>query len=191
MKEVILIRYRPIYLLVKLRIERNIWALLESYLCLVSTEFLSSFSLYRKTFGWPRASLIEQRGCTKIYQKILWIAPPILSSSTNSVESKGLAAHWLKICIETHTKCGQSSKQGWLPTRVLDVGSLEDPFLSLHISCSDSSTSSSATYISLSHCWGEAQMKQLYDQICTRCAKTSASRNCQRHFKKQSSLQEN
>ncbi|KAL2061615.1 hypothetical protein VTL71DRAFT_6992 [Oculimacula yallundae] len=80
-----------------------------------------------------------------------------VSSRTDSYESWNLATTWLSTCISSHPKCNVSRTQEWLPTRILDLGTLEDPIL-----CLQTSTSSlSSSYMTLSHCWGKLEIQQL------------------------------
>jgi Heterokaryon incompatibility protein (HET) len=69
-----------------------------------------------------------------------------------------VATRWLQHCRTNHFKCNQTPKVNWLPTRVLDVGTLNNPDFCLHIT---SDISPESPYITLSHCWGNIKIKQL------------------------------
>ena len=59
---------------------------------------------------------------------------------------------WINECCENHDACYSDEEAGFLPTRVIDVGSVdgaEDPHL-----FEPSPTSLKAQYVALSHCWG-------------------------------------
>ncbi|KAN0089660.1 HET domain containing protein [Hyaloscypha variabilis] len=71
-----------------------------------------------------------------------------LSDSTNSSTSFEQVATWLDEC-RSHSNCGVPS-QTVLPTRVIDVGHLNDPQPFLF-----ESGDLVAPYIALSHCWGK------------------------------------
>jgi hypothetical protein len=80
------------------------------------------------------------------------------SSNTDSVSSWTTATNWLQSCIESHPKCSRSLDHSWLPTRVIDVGSISNPDLRLRITNLASPVS---PYATLSHCWGKLKIKQL------------------------------
>jgi hypothetical protein len=62
-----------------------------------------------------------------------------------------MVTRWVQHCAKTHTKCNRTAHEKLLPTRILDVGTADDPHLKLHIS---NKASSSSQYVTLSHCWG-------------------------------------
>lgn len=55
---------------------------------------------------------------------------------------------WLEHCISNHSECG-SGQEKPLPTRVLDIGSLEEPSLRVY-----ETQGEKGQYACLSHCWG-------------------------------------
>lgn len=81
------------------------------------------------------------------------------SSNTGSRETWDVATRWLHQCRTKHSKCNQAPQANWLPTRVLDVGTSSKPSLRLHLA-NDSSPKS--LYITLSHCWGQIEIKRLF-----------------------------
>jgi hypothetical protein len=47
-----------------------------------------------------------------------------LQGETNSTAAIELAKSWIHRCLQEHTVCGKST-DGWLPTRLIEVGSEE------------------------------------------------------------------
>jgi Heterokaryon incompatibility protein (HET) len=78
--------------------------------------------------------------------------------NTGSKETWDVALQWLQHCKTTHSKCNQTSQANWLPTRVLNVGTFSEPCLRLHIT---DERPPNSQYITLSHCWGQLQIKRL------------------------------
>lgn len=70
---------------------------------------------------------------------------PDLASETNYTVAKA----WLQKCCETHKECPQDINMP-LPTRVIDVGILEDPPAPRLLV----SSGAMGRYTALSHCWG-------------------------------------
>jgi hypothetical protein len=69
----------------------------------------------------------------------------------------------LRQCRDTHTKCQsmRPSRQrtgGFLPTRMIDVGRIEDSIVRL---TETDGHAGETPYIALSHCWGDSQPLQL------------------------------
>ncbi|KAF4865093.1 Proline-rich receptor-like protein kinase PERK9 [Colletotrichum siamense] len=62
-----------------------------------------------------------------------------------------LFKEWLRVCDEEHNHQFESEVE--LPTRVLDVGTNENPILRLH----EKQRSTFGQYVALSHCWGTGQ----------------------------------
>jgi hypothetical protein len=59
----------------------------------------------------------------------------------------------LQQCLHHHKSCHPASHdQGFVPTRLLDVGSTSDA--NVHL-CDDTSCLTGASYVVLSHCWGK------------------------------------
>ena len=70
-----------------------------------------------------------------------------------------MAIKWLADCKQSHSICNQYAQSNWLPTRVLDVSpNLNDDVFQL---IDGSALSDSSTYITLSHCWGQADFIKL------------------------------
>lgn len=94
--------------------------------------------------NWPG----QQRNQRVIYQA---------SSGTDSEESWETGANWLRQCSSCHSKCG-GQIESQLPTRILDVGSSQCPSLRLYI---NTLGATAAHYLTLSHCWGQLNIKRL------------------------------
>ena len=100
-----------------------------------------------------------------------------LDKGTSSVLSVNMAKHWIDTCCQSHPHCkSEPELQTWHPTRLVLVGSLDKPSLSLQVG---KQIPSSASYVSLSHCWGKIKMFKLltgnleelqksipFDQLC-------------------------
>lgn len=72
-----------------------------------------------------------------------------LTENIGSDATFDVAKYWLKVCLETHTaKCATEISQ--LPTRVIDVGALDEAQVSLHISREEEI----GHWLTLSHCGG-------------------------------------
>ena len=83
----------------------------------------------------------------------------LIRPNTSSDAAWGLALDWLVDCKENHPKCREAEpRNGWNPSRLLDVGTLEDPTLRLY---DTSSTSEDLMYTTLSHCWGKIPIHRL------------------------------
>ncbi|KAK2612607.1 hypothetical protein QQS21_001379 [Conoideocrella luteorostrata] len=72
-------------------------------------------------------------------------------ASTGCQEGLQLGRAWLHNCIANHKSCGPRQPETWLPTRILDVGSVDDPTVRLVLS---SSLDMDTQYAALSHRWG-------------------------------------
>ncbi|KAF2740107.1 HET-domain-containing protein, partial [Polyplosphaeria fusca] len=63
----------------------------------------------------------------------------------------------MRECLTNHSQCSRPSS-GWLPTRVIDVGSRDgsvDPRLIITADVQFECTQEEQRYVSLSHCWGK------------------------------------
>ncbi|CCM06808.1 uncharacterized protein FIBRA_09109 [Fibroporia radiculosa] len=81
-------------------------------------------------------------------------------SSTSSEASFGLAKQWLAKCLRDHSTCRSiPDKDPWIPTRLLDVGSSESEEDTRLVITNN--LSPYTLYMTLSHCWGSAQIVQL------------------------------
>ncbi|RTE82367.1 hypothetical protein BHE90_003060 [Fusarium euwallaceae] len=83
-----------------------------------------------------------------------------LTTEAGQQEIAELVKHqWLERCCTLHKRCGglQDRHQGLppLPTRVLDVGTLEQPHLRLHVA----GIGEREEYTCLSYCWGTGVLK--------------------------------
>lgn len=76
-----------------------------------------------------------------------------ISGDTSSAESFQQVRSWLDICIKNHPKCHTDSQNGFLPTRLIDLGLLEAQTEPRLIN-SKGLSSEGLQYIVLSHGWG-------------------------------------
>jgi hypothetical protein len=96
-----------------------------------------------------------------------------ISSHTvlSALPSFNVAKEWLQRCLTTHDMCKREDPPT-LPTRVLDVGSVDgsvEPYLFI-------SNGKRADYVALSHCWGgDIPAKTTLQTLATRCASTPMS----------------
>jgi|SRR5436853_3533259 len=76
------------------------------------------------------------------------------SEHIDSVESWECAQRWLQKCSTDHPDCRSNLHYSphEYPTRLLDIGRSEAAYIRL---CEASELPSNATYMTLSHCWGE------------------------------------
>jgi hypothetical protein len=81
----------------------------------------------------------------------IFTSRPVANDSSSEACFK-MAQYWLKTCLETHCSLCQVQGSLSLPTRVLDVGVLESPFVNLYIS-----NGRHGQWLTLSHCWGKTQ----------------------------------
>jgi hypothetical protein len=72
-------------------------------------------------------------------------------TSSGSRENLQLAKMWLHNCMHSHLSCNPPKTANWLPSRLLHVGSQDEPVLRLILS---SSISLESQYAALSHRWG-------------------------------------
>lgn len=84
-------------------------------------------------------------------------APYVPTSSTSSPQCLALIGHWLEQCTLSHDRCNASSRNAWVPTRLLDLGSIENPFVRLVVVREATTTGAlREPYGTLSHCWGRS-----------------------------------
>jgi hypothetical protein len=79
-------------------------------------------------------------------------------SHTGYETSFALAKHWMTTCKEDHQLCNKAKRPGvetQLPTRVIAVGSEEDPTVHLLLT-----GGRRGRYTALSHCWGKSTIIQ-------------------------------
>ncbi|CAM1508857.1 Fc.00g025960.m01.CDS01 [Cosmosporella sp. VM-42] len=79
-----------------------------------------------------------------------------VQETTGSSATLDLAYFWFRECASHHKKCKNLpiSTEGWLPSRLLDVGSDEDTHWKLLISATDIKESTTPAYLTLSYQWG-------------------------------------
>lgn len=75
-----------------------------------------------------------------------------------------LASAWLRGCLEGHAECSSDAKSidGWLPTRLVDVGEQFSPALRL---VEGSRLPTQTPYAALSHRWGNAKQPRLTGDV--------------------------
>ncbi|KAF2687503.1 HET-domain-containing protein [Lentithecium fluviatile CBS 122367] len=78
----------------------------------------------------------------------------IPSSSTDSAQSWELISQWLNRCAQNHGRCNAPIPKPWGPTRLLDIGTVDDGDVRLVTQAEG--LSSKQPYATLSHCWGIA-----------------------------------
>jgi hypothetical protein len=82
-----------------------------------------------------------------------------IESSTGSLACVNLASYWLSTCQTKHAECRAATHIKYpLPLRVIDVGSFGESSVRLFIS---DSSPKYAKYLTLSHCWGSANILKL------------------------------
>ncbi|KAL8783921.1 MAG: hypothetical protein Q9195_009240 [Heterodermia aff. obscurata] len=72
------------------------------------------------------------------------------SHSTWSTAEIRLAQCWINVCLKSHRKC-HPTQASFIPSRLIDVGTIEDPIIKL---CEGTSVAPHAEYTTLSHSWG-------------------------------------
>jgi hypothetical protein len=78
--------------------------------------------------------------------------PPLLSDSTDSADTLGLARTWIQDCLENHDKFKNKSLQKWRPTRLLKIDSPYPDYISLDVDSKQPSLVEFEPYMTLSHC---------------------------------------
>lgn len=80
-----------------------------------------------------------------------WSVKRDVIPDNGSDEAITLLKAWIDDCVENHAECRDlDSTQTQLPTRVIDVGSIESLTVKLFVT-----NSLQAPYVALSHCWGK------------------------------------
>ncbi|KZL71664.1 heterokaryon incompatibility protein [Colletotrichum tofieldiae] len=85
------------------------------------------------------------------------LIPSVAQESTGSSATLDLAYSWFHKCASHHNnRCKNLpiSTEGWLPSRLLDVGSHEDTHWKLLVSATDVTESPTPAYLTLSYRWG-------------------------------------
>ncbi|KAH7308975.1 heterokaryon incompatibility protein-domain-containing protein [Stachybotrys elegans] len=89
--------------------------------------------------------------------------PPLqLDVDMSSPASLNMVEHWYRSCCSSHTLCNRQARQlreGWLPSRLLYIGSNGDACWRLIVVSQD--LSDSAPYVTLSYRWGPNQSVKL------------------------------
>lgn len=130
----------------------------------------------RRMSGFPYGSL--KPGFQQMYRFDIWWSGPWTFSrpgeiepsnsvhpaqhqiSTSSYEHFVLAKTWLRRCLQKHPKCRERlNPMFWSPTRLIDVG---EPSLARCAKlCVVAELPQRPTYLTLSHCWGGADIAKL------------------------------
>ncbi|KAJ8059284.1 hypothetical protein OCU04_012249 [Sclerotinia nivalis] len=95
---------------------------------------------------------LKLRRSPKIYN----MAVENLDRNSNTSQSLPLVKEWLNVCKRLHPKCINSQRQGFVPTRLIDVHG-SNPRLRL----SSSFKGDCVQYATLSHCWGSPEKEIL------------------------------
>ncbi|KAI0512605.1 heterokaryon incompatibility protein-domain-containing protein [Xylaria bambusicola] len=72
-------------------------------------------------------------------------------ASTGSNENLRLSNAWLQHCLANHTRCAPDRQDPWLPSRLIDVGTVKNETVRLVLG---SSLDIRSPYAALSHRWG-------------------------------------
>ncbi|KAH6637575.1 heterokaryon incompatibility protein-domain-containing protein [Boeremia exigua] len=89
-------------------------------------------------------------------------ASQVISKNTASCESLRVAQQWIHDCSSGHLSCKMETRDTqWYPTRLLDLGDLNQEDLSEVRLISTASHSPKGHYTTLSHRWGDAEFLQL------------------------------
>ncbi|KAH7335103.1 heterokaryon incompatibility protein-domain-containing protein, partial [Pyrenochaeta sp. MPI-SDFR-AT-0127] len=83
--------------------------------------------------------------------------------STNSMEAWNRASRWINKCTTEHGCCAHLTSSGsvtWYPTRLIEISSNDEPEKHIRL-IETKDTAPSGPYITLSHCWGNANMVRL------------------------------
>ncbi|KPM43820.1 hypothetical protein AK830_g2815 [Neonectria ditissima] len=80
---------------------------------------------------------------------------PALESTGRSNTAPTTGLRWLTHCLSSHQHCNEprQSVQGWLPTRLLDIGDADDSNWRLCETSEDAISPPSASYMTLSYRW--------------------------------------
>ncbi|KAH6662148.1 hypothetical protein B0J14DRAFT_309510 [Halenospora varia] len=81
-----------------------------------------------------------------------------ITVSTGSKEIFSLASHWLQDCVLHHDRSCSSSRNKFLPSRLIDTGPSSDIQARL---CYSRELLPRARYFTLSHRWGQAEILSL------------------------------
>ncbi len=88
-----------------------------------------------------------------------------LGKSTESEKSWSQVVEWMTDCAQRHPKCvRRHMSQDFVPTRLLDVGSLRSPWPPEAVRVVETAAEGiHAPYVTLSHCWGVKDFVRLKD----------------------------
>ncbi|KAI9688712.1 MAG: hypothetical protein M1822_001069 [Bathelium mastoideum] len=92
--------------------------------------------------------------------KAAGVLPPHADTGyhTNSPSSWKLIESLLDQCVKHHKQCKASFQRDWYPKRLIDVGTYDDESVRLVIT---EDTAVDGVYLTLSHCWGGANILKL------------------------------
>ncbi|KAE9372587.1 HET-domain-containing protein [Stipitochalara longipes BDJ] len=110
------------------------------------SEYAQSWSM---GFCGIKLSAIEGDPVTSLMPGVFTSRP--VADDSGSEGCFKIAQYWFKTCLETHDSRCQVKENVPLPTRVVDVGHLESPFIKLYISNGEH-----GQWLTLSHCWGKS-----------------------------------
>ncbi|KAL3295136.1 heterokaryon incompatibility protein, partial [Colletotrichum asianum] len=86
--------------------------------------------------------------------------PRPLAEITSSKDALLQAKKWCDECVQGHTRCRASANATWYPTRLVDFGSRETSCSHFRL-VQPSKEHLTGPYMTLSHCWGQADCLKL------------------------------
>lgn len=111
-------------------------------------------------------SVLDQAGAiTKLREPPGSVAAStIFTDSEDTIE---LARKWITECVSRHCFCSQPRRPFHPPTRIIDLGLLQEPW-TIRLRLADNSDVN-MNYVTLSHCWGNTKIRTLnhntYDEL--------------------------
>ncbi|KAN0102044.1 HET domain containing protein [Hyaloscypha variabilis] len=106
----------------------------------------------------PRSVNILPAQTGEASTQLQWLEHKI-TAHTDSEGTTNLVQHWLSHCQANHPECNRNANvQNVLPLRVINVGKIGDPSVCLSVS---DLPLRYGNYITLSHCWGDADILKL------------------------------
>ncbi|KAH9228212.1 hypothetical protein K456DRAFT_1774835 [Colletotrichum gloeosporioides 23] len=93
---------------------------------------------------------------------------PDIEESTGSSQTLDLAYSWFRECTSRQTrkcKAHPGQTEGWLPSRLIDIGSHGDTQWKLLITSTDAILSESLLYLTLSYRWGDDVQHELLTSL--------------------------
>ena len=76
-----------------------------------------------------------------------------IEHEVDSQSAARLAKQWIAACVDKHECVAQDGENGWIPTRLLDLGRKADP-LSVRLITRKNVKTTDRRYTALTHCWG-------------------------------------